>query len=196
MGSILSLLLSYLLLYKYATLFVVAFSAAIILPLPVSALLLAVGAFATHGYFNLPLSIATAVSGNVLGDLTDYYLAKIYGTRVIKKFGADKSRFFNRLEGYIRTDAGLTVFLTRFAGSLDPVASLLSGVAGVRLRTFLFFDFAGNFIQIAGVLYVGYMVGDYWENVSNLIAIISEIILLGVVIFALLKIYKFRKRKD
>lgn len=50
--NILSSLPSYVLLYKYVAIALVVYSGAVILPLPANAMLLAVGAFASQGYFS------------------------------------------------------------------------------------------------------------------------------------------------
>ena len=87
-------LLSFLLLYKYLALFLCVFSVAVIIPLPINALLLATGAFANFGYFNLAASIAVALSANVLGDMIDFILARRFGPRVFEKFKIQKHYYF------------------------------------------------------------------------------------------------------
>src|SRR5262249_21568251 len=82
--NILNPILSYVLLYKYATIALVVYFAAVILPLPSNAMLLAVGAFASQGYFNFWAALATAVIANTLGDLTDYAITRRWGERVTR----------------------------------------------------------------------------------------------------------------
>src|SRR5271170_7278391 len=118
MDSLLTPLLSYLLLYKYVALFIIVYTGAIMIPFPVNAMLLALGAFASQGYFSFWISLMVAVTANTLGDLTDYGVARKYGEWVIHKLHFDKVRFFTRLKEELRTDAAVTVFTTRFAGSL------------------------------------------------------------------------------
>lgn len=190
MDFLLHFFLPYLLLYKYEALFVIVFFAAIILPLPVSALLLAVGAFSSQGYFNFWASLATAQAANVLGDLVDYSLTRKYGYAVIKKLKIDKSRFYAQLKQYLISNAGLTIFVTRLAGSLDPLGSFLSGLVGIRFITFLFYDFLGNFLEMATVISLGYSAGSQWENFSNLLTIIGEIFVVAIIIFVLIRIYR------
>lgn len=195
MDYILNPLLSYLLLYKYSALFVIVYSAAIILPLPSNAMLLAIGAFSSQGYFSFWTSLAIAVTANTLGDLTDYGITRKYGNAVIRVLKLDRRRFFANLKEELRTDAAITVFTTRFAGSLSPVANLLSGLAGVSFATFLLYDFLGNMIEPFGALLLGYLAGNYWSDFSNLLGIIAGIVAVGIVIFILLRIYRRIMRK-
>ncbi len=126
--DVLGLLLSYLLLYKYTALAVVVYISALLLPLPSNAMLLAVGAFSSQGYFSFWISLAIAVTANTLGDLTGYAITRRYGVTVIRTLRLDKVRFFNQLQTELRTDAAITVFLTRFAGWLSTVSNFLAGL--------------------------------------------------------------------
>ena len=78
MSAIVTAVLSFLLLYKYIALFVIAFFLAVGIPLPVAIVLLASGGFASLGYFDFTTTFLVALSAAVLGDVFDYYLAKKY----------------------------------------------------------------------------------------------------------------------
>ncbi|HVO28466.1 MAG TPA: VTT domain-containing protein [Candidatus Paceibacterota bacterium] len=193
--NVLASLLSYVLLYKYATIAVVVYSAAVILPLPSNAMLLAVGAFASQGYFDFWLALATAVGANTLGDLTDYGLTRKYGVRVVRALRLHKFRFYNQLQEELRTDAAITVFTTRFAGSLSPVANFLAGLVGVPFKTFFVNDLAGNVIEPLAALALGYAVGDYWEDFSGTLELVAGIVAVAVIMFVLYRIYRRMMRR-
>ena len=188
MASLLTYLLSYLLLYKYTALFIISFISAVIVPLPANVIMLGVGAFANHGYFNFPLSFAILLVGNVLGDLFDFLIAKRYGRRLIRILRMDRYRFFNDLEEEVKRDAGPTIFMSRFAGSLDPIVTILAGAASVPFRIFFANDILGNGIQIGAVLTLGYLLGDYWQNYSGVVNIATGIFVVAVLFFMLFRI--------
>ncbi len=188
--NILNSLLSYVLLYKYAAIALVVYSSAVILPLPSNAMLLAVGAFASQGYINFWYSLAVAVTANTLGDLTDYGITRRWGERVTRALHLHKFKFYNQLQEELRTDAAITVFTTRFAGSLSPVANFLAGLVGVPLKIFLVNDLAGNLIEPFCALALGYLVGDYWNDFSDLLELVAAIIAVGVIMFVLIRMYR------
>lgn len=190
MNFLLSPLLSFVLLYKYVAIFILEYIAAIIVPLPCVAMLLAVGAFASQGYFNFWLSLAAATIGNILGDCTDYGITRKYGEIVIKKLRIDRIRFFRYLKEELRTDAAINVFITRFAGYLGPVVSILSGLVEMPFKTFLFFGSIGNLIEALVALSIGYIVGNYWSNFPGIFDIFTSIAAVGVTLFILLKIQR------
>lgn len=188
MGSVLSVLLSYLLLYKYTTLFVVVFISAIVVPLPVNAMLLAVGAFSGQGYFNFWFAVFLAIGANLLGDLVDYGLARKYGAALIRKFAISRFRFFTQLEAEVRETAFFTVFVTRFASSLGPVVSVLAGAAAMPVWPFISADVVGNGIEIVVVVSLGYILGSYWQDFSGVVGAATGIIVVAVILFLLVRV--------
>ncbi|MCL4405365.1 MAG: VTT domain-containing protein [Patescibacteria group bacterium] len=196
MGSLLSSILSYVLVYRYAAIFVFNFGAAMILPLPMSATLLAVGAFSSQGYFNIWESLAVAVSSNVLGDLADYLLTRRYGATIIRKLKIDQSRFFVQFEEELRHDAAGTVFSSRFAGSLSSVVNLLAGFVGVPLLSFIIPDIIGDVIEPTVILFVGYILGIYWSNASDIFTLLAAVVATAVVLFVMFRIYRRMARRN
>lgn len=198
MDSFLSPLLSFILLYRYFAVGLIVYVSAVIVPLPTNAMLLAAGAFASYGYFNYWILLPLAVITNTLGDLTDYFLTRYKGDFIIQKLRLNRVKFFNQLAEELRTDAAVTVFITRFAGNLSPIAALLSGLVKVPFGTFLFYDFLGNLIEPAAALTIGYAVGNYWTDFSGVINVLGAIAATGIVIFVLTRIYRriTRRYKD
>lgn len=195
MDSLLTPILSYVLLYKYAAIFFVVYTGAVIVPWPANGMLLAVGAFASQGYIGFWTSLAVAVVANTLGDVTDYWIARAFGDRFIHRFRIDKVRFFLNLKEELITDAGVTVFTTRFAGSLSSVANFLAGFVEVPFGKFLFFDMLGNVIEPFGALALGYAVGNYWADFSNTLSLVAAIVAAAVLLFVLSRIYRRMARR-
>ncbi|HUZ92818.1 MAG TPA: DedA family protein [Candidatus Paceibacterota bacterium] len=194
-GGVLGLILSYVLLYKYAALFVIVYISALIVPLPSNAMLVAVGAFSSQGYFNFFASLAIATVANTLGDLTDYGITRRWGEPAIRKLRFDRVRFFNHLREELRTDAAVTVFTTRFAGSMSTVTNFLAGLVAVPFRTFLLYDFLGNFIEPFCALGFGWLAGDYWSYFSGTVTLAAGIVAASVILFVLARMYRRMLRR-
>jgi membrane protein DedA with SNARE-associated domain len=190
MNSLLGVILSYILIYKYVAIFIITFLGAMVLPLPVNPTLLAIGAFSSQGYFNIWLALSVAVIGNILGDMTDYLAAKKYGEILIRKLKIRSLRFFRQLEEEVRRDAVGTVFTSRFAGSLGPVVNLLAGFVDVPLFRFLIPDVAGDFIEPFVILFIGYALGTYWSSFSGTLNLIAAMVATAIIMFILFKMYR------
>ena len=185
----LTVLLSYLLLYKYTALFLFVLSVSIIVPLPINPLLLATGAFASFGYFDLWISVAVTVVASVLGDTIDYFIGRYYGPWILEKLNIKKRYYFERFEHGIRTNAGATIFVTRFVGQLDQLGSFFAGSIDIPVKKFLLYDFLGNFASAVLVLVIGYLAGNYWQNFSGLIDIIGAILLVALLLFWIIRVF-------
>jgi len=193
--NILSLLLSYVLLYKYVAIGFALYLSAIIVPLPANAMMLAMGAFASQGYLDFWFTLMVAVVAFTLGDLTDYGLTRRYGERVTRLLRLDKAKFYQHLQKELRTDAAITVFLTRFAGSLSSITNFLAGLVGVPFQTFFAMDLIANIIEPLGALGLGFVVGDYWGDYSNQLELLTSIIAVSVILFILARIYQRAARR-
>jgi membrane protein DedA with SNARE-associated domain len=190
MDFLLGSILPYVLIYKYAAIFIVSFLGAIILPLPVNMMLLAIGAFSSQGYFNIWFSLTAAMTGNILGDMMDYVLARRYGEALIRKLNIRHNAFFLQLEEELRSDAVSTVFTSRFAGSLSSITNFLAGFVGVPLWSFLIPDVVGDFIEPLVILFVGYGLGTYWSSASDILDMFAALVATAVILFILFRIYR------
>ncbi len=195
MDPFLSSLLSYILLYRYMALAVAVYLGAMGVPLPVNIALLALGAFASQGYFSFWASFAIAIAGNVLGDLTVYGVTWHYGDAIVSFLRLRKVRFFVNLEKELRSDAAITVFITRFGSAMSPLTNVLAGVSRVPFFTFLPADIAGNVIEPFGCLAVGYTVGSYWSDFSGAADLVGAIVAVISVIFILVRMQRRFVRK-
>lgn len=187
MDYVLSLLLSYLLLYKYVTLFLVMYFAGLLIPFPINTLVFATGVFASQGFFNLWASFGVAVLGNVLGDYTGYMLTAVWKHRYVKRSHLEKIPYLPALERYLAKYAGLTVFFSRFLGIAGCTVNFLSGIAGVPKKRFLVFDVLGNALSAGIFLFGGYILGTFTETFSDSMSLIGLMISLTFVIIIILK---------
>ncbi len=179
MNAFFASLLSYLLIYKYALLAGAIFASGVI-PVPVDTLLLAAGAFASQGYFSLAFSLAAAVGANVAADSMVYFIARRYGPPALRFFKVERSATVLRLEGYIRSRAGVTIFLSRFVSALDIAANVLAGLTKVPFHYFLAFDLLGNATDIGALLFLGYFFGANWQSVSNTVGGVGLVLLVVI----------------
>ena len=158
---------SYLLLYKYTALFLIAFAAALILPVPASTMLVAAGAFAYQGYLNIGYILLVALSANIAGDATGYLLARYYGEEVLAKIGFRrflKSNSYAKFKDYMLEYPQSIIYFSRFLTEIGPAVNLLSGLAKVPYKTYFFFEVLGEACYVLLYGAVGYFLGSQWEN--------------------------------
>jgi len=169
MASLFGYLLSFILLYKYAALFLIVFVAAVAVPIPSGAVIVASFVFAGQGYMNTTAVAVTATAANIIGDLVGFALARRYGRTVIDRFGWKKimqAPFVARLERRVAAHPVITVFVTRLTTSITPVANLVVGFAKLNWQAFLIADVIGQTIETGLNFIYGRVFGETWVYVS------------------------------
>lgn len=172
MTFVIDQIIIYLLFYKYITIFLVAFLAAVIVPIPSGSALMAAAAFASFGYFNIYYVVILSIIANIAGDNLSYYLAHRYGKKTLSKIGFRsvlESEKFTIVEERFKKHPGFIIFLTRFEVLSTLSVNLLSGMSNVSYRTFLFHEVLGSIAQVCFYAYIGYVFGDNWEYISSLL---------------------------
>jgi len=93
---------------------------------------MASAAFSTQGYLNFFAVLFVAVLGNVAGDHSGYWIARIYGLPVFYKLGLRRlvdSEKRQRLNKGIDKHPLLIIYFTRFMTGIAPTVNVVSGLA-------------------------------------------------------------------
>lgn len=197
MNFIIQNLITYLILYKYATIFIIAFAAALVVPIPSGSILMAASAFANIGYFNIFLVIILSIAGNILGDNIGYWFARKYGRDVLSHIGFRKlleSDNFKNIETKFSRHPGFIVFASRFEVLSTLSVNLLSGLSKTSYKKYFLYESLGSVAQICMYSTIGYLFADSWELINTTIGKVMIaavlVLVLGVIFFG----RKFIKR--
>ncbi len=112
--------------------------------LPGSTVILLLGAFSAHGYFDLSGLLWSAVAGAILGDNVNYLLGRRYGSYWLKR----KIWFINKghvekAKRFMDTHGAKSIFLGRFIPSVKEVVPFIAGTIKMNRRIFLFWNTLG-----------------------------------------------------
>ena len=201
MNFLIQIILPYILLYKYLALFVITFLSSIFLPVPAGSLLIATSAFASQGYFSFFPLVLIVILANVLGDNICYWLARLYGTKILSFFGFRKilkSPKTERVEKRIREKAGFIIFSSSVDVITSLIVNLIAGISKVSVKKFMLFEAIGVIIETCFYAGLGYLFGDSWQAINNLIGNFSIILFLALALLLFLfwkrVLRGFRKR--
>jgi membrane protein DedA with SNARE-associated domain len=185
-------ILSFLLVYKYLALFLIAVLASLAIPLPSSAILLASGAFAAQGYLNFYGVLLVSWLGNIIGDSILYFIARYYGKAIFLRIGLKRlliSKKFIWLEGRFADHSASAIFLSRFfIPSLGSPVDILAGLAKISFKKFIFLEITGELIY--EVLYggLGYLFGSQWQNIYKISENLTLILIISILLLILLRL--------
>lgn len=184
MGALAQTILPYVLLYKYWALFIITFLGSLAIPIPAGTLLVASAAFASQGYFNIVVLIFVVMLANMAGDNLCFWLARLYGKRILYRVGFLRkiltSRNFGIIEKRINERPGFIIFITRFEVIATLTTNLICGLGRVAYKKFLAFEALGAFFDTFFYAMIGYLFGDSWEAVNKLIGNFSILFFLAI----------------
>lgn len=166
MSSFFQGLLSDLLLYRYATLFLINFLSCIGFPLPAAPSTIAAAAFASQGFLDMKLVLLSAISGNILGDIAAYWLVRLCGPRVLHWIGLGKyltTPAFRNVEKTVDTYKAPVLIASRFQVQATAVVNIISGLARLHFKRFAFYIVIGEMLQVIVYVVVGYTFADSWQ---------------------------------
>jgi membrane protein DedA with SNARE-associated domain len=140
------------------------------IPVPGETALIAAAVLASQGKLSIELVVAIAAVSAIVGDNIGYFLGRRYGRRLMERPGRTKERrqvALERGEHLFDRHGPKAVFLGRWIALLRIWAAWLAGIAGMRWRSFLFWNALGG---IGWALFFGLL--GYWggEATAHLVA--------------------------
>jgi len=165
------------------------------IPTGANFLVIAAGAFAYAGEFNVLSLFFWVWMFTVIGDSVGYFFWNNYGSYLM-----EKRNFLERLLAsplikathYLEKYGQTSLLITRFPVSgLGPPMNILSGLTGYNYSRFLMAIVPGEFIWTGFNLGMGYWFGDAWESIgiimNQYLSWILSIAALILVIYVLFK---------
>lgn len=196
MSTLLSILITSLQAYGYPVLWLIVFVASVGAPLPTSLVLLASGAFAALGDFDIALLIVITVSASACGDSTGYFIGRRWGSKVLDWLERPGRRrhilaplapaTIARSRISFKRHGGWAIFLSRFLFSaFGGIINLIAGSDLYPYRRFLPFDIAGQVLGAVIPLTLGYVFGVSWEAVGDILGAFSAFIFMFLLVIVL-----------
>lgn len=181
--------------YGYPVLWLGVFIAAIGLPIPTTLLLLATGAFAALGDFNIFLVLPLTITASVSGDSVGYLLGRRVGSRVLswlerqQRFRLVSPQNIMKARQAFERRGGWAIFLTRFLFSaLGGITNIIAGADNYPYPRFLLYDICGEILGALIPLVLGYIFGASWEAVGDVLGAASGLLLALAAVTVLLVI--------
>src|SRR5438874_11943687 len=166
------------------------------LPFPGETMLLVAAIYAgkTHHLF-IPLVIAAAATGAILGDNVGFWIGREGGYRLLRRYGRyirlDERKL--KLGQYLFIKhGGKVVFFGRFVAVLRAWAAFLAGTNRMRWPGFLLFNALGGVAWATIFGLGGYFLGDNIHRLTGPVAIIS----IALAILLLIASYIFVRRNE
>lgn len=137
--------------------------------LPGDSLLFTAGLLSSQGLFSIATLIAVVVGGAVLGDSVGYWFGAKIGPKI---FTRNDSLFFNKLHiertrRFYLKHGPRAIILARFVPAVRTFTPILAGVGSMPYKTFIRYNIMGGVIWGAGVVLLGYFLGETVPNIEQ-----------------------------
>lgn len=166
--------------WVYAVIFLIIFceTGIVFLPfLPGDNLLFAAGALAAIGQLNPWLISAVLGSAAIIGDSTNYWIGRKYGTRLFSETRKFPSRkHLAHAEVFFQKHGGKSVIIGRFMPFIRTFTPFVAGMSKMPYPSFLAYSVSGTFLWVGTLVPAGYFLGQLPIVKDNLTLIVLFII--------------------
>jgi membrane protein DedA with SNARE-associated domain/membrane-associated phospholipid phosphatase len=148
--------------YGYGFLFLVVALESLGIPLPGETALVTAAAFAARGHLSIYRVVATAAIAAIIGDNGGYWIGRIGGIRLVRRYGRilhiDDAEI-ERARVFFERYGAKTVFIGRFIALLRTWAAVLAGISSMPYGVFMLYNALGGIVWAILFGTLGYLFG-------------------------------------
>ena len=153
------------------------------------------GFLASQHHVNLELMLAVVILSAIAGDSTGYEVGKYLGPWLLQRRVLRNNPGIRRGTELIARFGGPAVFLGRWIALARALVPGLSGLSGMRYRTFLFFNALGGIAWGTTFIFIGFAAGKSYAAVARTIGTYS-LGIVAAVVAAVVVVVVIRRRRE
>jgi membrane protein DedA with SNARE-associated domain len=153
------------------------------------------GFLASLHHVNLELMLVVIIGGAIVGDSVGYEVGKFLGPWLIEHRPLRGRPGIARGRALLARFGGPAVFLGRWVALARALVPGLSGMSGMRYRTFIVYNAIGGIAWGTTFVLIGYGAGASYTKVAKTVGVYSGLIL-GFVVVAVVAFVIVRRRRE
>jgi len=153
------------------------------------------GVLASLHHVNLLAMLVVVVVCAIVGDSVGYEVGKVLGPWLLEHRPLRGRAGVNRGQALLARRGGPAVFLGRWVALARALVPGLSGMSGMRYRTFLAYNAVGGILWGTTYVLIGYAAGTSYAAVAKTVGIYS-LAILGAVVVAVVVTVMVRHRRQ
>jgi len=169
------------------------------LPIPSEVVLPFAGYIIYQGGLDMTAVIIIATLGQVFGALAAYYAGAKGGRPFVEKFGKYALLDHGHLEiaeRWFDKWGSKAIFFSRLLPIIRTFIAFPAGLAKMDVKKFTLYTFLGSLPWTAALIYLGFYLGPYWQDIFSFFGEIDIIVIVAIVLaFAYLAFRKFSRGK-
>ena len=179
--------------YGYLGIFSLLLLGIVGLPVPDETLLVFSGYLIFRGVLRPIATLIAGFLGSCCGISASYWLGRLLGRRVISQYG----RYFgitperlDRAHDWFKRIGYWTLAVGYFVPGVRHLTAIAAGLSELEAPTFMAFAYSGAFVWVSSFLLLGYLFGENWHLVldllhNNLVIALSILISLFFLLLAI-----------
>ncbi|MEY2411524.1 MAG: hypothetical protein QOD84_130 [Acidobacteriaceae bacterium] len=188
--------------HGYVFIFMAVFAEAIGLPFPAALALIAAGSAAATGSLSVPILLAIAIGGFILGDILLFFMGRMMGWALLgflcKLSLNPEACILNSAESFYKRGK-VTLIFAKFVPGLNTMAPPLAGSMKMRPRQFLLYDFGGAALYVLTYGLLGFVFRDFLMVMTRGIQttghVFSDLLAAAVVAYVAYRLWVYQKNK-
>jgi len=159
-----------------------------IFPLPSELVMPFAGFLAATGRFNIWLVILASGIGSLLGSLLSYWMGRYGGNALVLRWGhwvfLDVEDL-KKTEDWFARKGEAVIFVSRFIPVVRQFISIPAGIARMNIWRFSLYTFLGATLWNGFLAWLGFFLGERWEEVGHVVEQFSNAIAVLLVVAAI-----------
>jgi membrane protein DedA with SNARE-associated domain len=154
------------------------------IPFPSEIIMPFAGFVVSEGKMSLLMITLAGAFGNLAGSLIAYFFGLKGGRPLLERYGVYffiSKRKLKMADEWFMKYGEYAVFFSRLLPVVRTYISLPAGVAGMDLKKFVIYSFAGSLPWCLALGYLGVLLGPRWDSLSAYFHILDAIIILSLV---------------
>jgi membrane protein DedA with SNARE-associated domain len=186
--------------HGYVLVFSLVLAESVGLPVPAALALVTAGAAAGSHVLKVPLVLAAALAGTVLGDILLFFLGRYSGWRLLgflcRLSASPETCILRSAESFYKRGK-LTLVFAKFVPGINTMAPPLAGSMRMRFGQFFRFDAMGAALYTTTYIVLGYLGRDFLKAITHGVQTaghaVGEVLLVAAVIYLVYRLWMFQK---
>lgn len=153
------------------------------------------GALASLHHVNLELMLVVVVASSIVGDTVGYEVGRLVGPWLLSHRPLRGHPAVRRGEALLARYGGPAVFLGRWVALARALVPGLSGMSGMRYRTFISFNAAGGTVWGTTYVMIGFAAGTSYAAIAQRAGTYA-LVIVGVVVVVVVALVLVRRRRE
>lgn len=158
--------------YGYGALFGLLILGIVGLPIPDETLLVFCGYLISRGHLGAPGTYLTALAGSCCGITISYVIGRTAGLSVVHRFGRYlhiEQKQLDRVHGWFERSGHWALFGGYYIAGVRHFTAIIAGASKLEFPTFALYAWGGAATWVAVFLTLGYVIGEKWRAVADLV---------------------------